>query len=385
LPNLEFIGKKYIKETPEKTEEAKQKILKKYDEYQLAKITWLNDVYEDDITKKPLWSAYNNNIHDVEVAKGKDLKYFTHDEMKGMLNSFIYAMDTTKRTIISFVNQYCEYFVGKDISINPCTGISFAKVAKSSKKLLQTKVYNMDEFYELLTKMKYKTKADNIKPLLLARYGIIGKQAMFMRRLKWNDINTEQLIVNIRDDNDEVIRCIPVDQRFINFLLDLEEQKVNDGQEYNIFKSDAYVLESNGIIKYATLHSRIYNACNSLNKDLKEGEEKQERINISDLLFTREIELLLDIRKERKLRTDDVESVLSIFYETNISQNVLLNLKYRYEGLTGDKVMSKSTANKRSKEYGNERRELLHLIDLDAEQTAKEIAIDIGLVKKDNN
>jgi integrase len=380
LRNLEFIGKKYVRETPEKTEEAKQKILQGYDEYQLNKITWLNNAYEDDITKKPLWSAYKNNIHNFEVAKQKDLKFFTHDEMKNMLNSFIYAMDTTKRTLIVFVNQYCEYWVNKgEISVNPCTGISFAKTAKASKKLLQTKVYGMDAFYELLTKMKYKTKGDNIKPLLLARYGIIGKQAMFMRRLKWNDIDTENLIVNIHDDNDEVVKCIPVDQRFIDFLVGLEEQTVKEGEELNILKSDSYVLESTGVIKYATLHSRIYNACNSLNKDLKEGEEKQERINISDLLFTRQLELLLSIRKERKLRTDDIENILQLFYGTKVAQSVIINFKNRYESLSEDKVVSKLTINKRSKNYNNESREALYLVDVDAEQTVKDIAKNIGL------
>jgi integrase len=376
---LEFIGKKYIKETPEKTEEAKQKILRSYDKYQLAKITWLNNVYEDDITKKPLWSVYKNNIHDFEVAKQKDLKFFTHDEMKSMLNSFIYAMDTTKRTLIVFVNQYCEYFVGKDISINPCTGISFAKTAKTSKKLLQTKVYGMDDFYELLTKMKYKTKGDNIKPLLLARYGIIGKQAMFMRTLKWNDIDTEHLIVNIRDDNGEIIREIPIDRRFVEFLVELEEQKVNEGEEFNILKSDAYVLGSGAITKYATMNSRIYNACNSLNKDLKEGEEKQDRINISDLLFTRQLEMLLNIRKERKVRTDDIENILQLFYESNVSQSVAINFKTRYESLTGDKVVNRLRINKKSKNYNDANREALYLVDLDAEKTVKDICKNIGL------
>lgn len=371
---LEFIGQKYEKDTIEETESEKQRILSNYDQFQLDKIVWLNNTYADEITKKPLWSVYNNNIHDFEVAKNKDLKDFTSDEVISMLNSFIYALESTMGTIKLFVNKYFEYWIEKGhISVNPLAGVESMKSLKSSKRLLQTKLYDMDEFYTLLREMKGATSPQNIKPLLLARYGIIGREAIYMRRLKYKDIDVKNKFVSIYNENDELITLMPIDDRFIEFLLELDQIVLEESKK-QVFQSDAYVLNTRELVNYNTVNSRVYIAFRELNKKRKEeveDYEKVERISFNDLLFTREIELLLQIRKERKITSIDIENVIKVFNESKINASSVAVMRRRYESLTGDSTIKKVIGKyKKAVE--------LTIIDPNSYETVEKICESIG-------
>jgi hypothetical protein len=373
---LEFIGKKYERGTPEETEQEKQRVLAGYDEFQLAKIVWLNNTYADEITKKPLWSVYNNNIHDYEVAKNKDLKNFKTEEVLSMLNSFIYAMETTMNTIRTFVGKYFDYWVEKgEVSINPLTGVKSMKSLTASKRLLETKIYNMDDFYEMLEQMKEVTSSIFIKPLLLARYGILGKQAIYMRNLKYKDIDTKNMNVNIYNENGEFLTLLPIDDKFINFLAKLDEVTEDESKE-KLFKSDVYVLEPRTIVNYNTVNSRVYTAFKILNKT---GREKiadwkdVERISFNSLLFTREIEILLKLRRERKITSRDVEMVIKVFNEGKINDASVAIMRKRYESLTEDRVLKKPEARLKNKTME------FQTVDPDSYQTVENICESIGI------
>lgn len=377
---LEFIGQKYERATIEETEAEKQRILSSYDQFQLDKIVWLNNTYADEVTKKPLWSVYNNNIHDFEVAKNKDLKDFKSDEVVSMLNSFIYALESTMGTIKLFINKYFEYWIEKGhVSVNPLAGVESMKSLKSSKRLLQTKLYDMDEFYSLLREMKEVNNAVNIKPLLLARYGIIGREAIYMRRLKYKDIDVENKFVNIYDENGELKTIIPIDDRFIKFLLELD-QIVEEESKKQVFQSDTYVLNTRELVNYNTVNSRVYNAFKFLNIKRKEeniGEDAEpiERISFNDLLFTREIELLLTIRRDRKITANDVENIIRIFNESKINASSILTMRKRYESLTGDAVIKKQVGRyKKSSEFVE-----FVVIDPNSYETVEKICESIGI------
>jgi len=372
---LEFIGQKYERDTPEETEAEKQRILGEYDQFQLDKIVWLNNTYSDEITKKPLWSVYNNNIHDYEVAKNKDLKDFKSEEVVSMLNSFIYAMESTMGTIKLFVNKYFEYWIEKGhVSVNPLSGVESMKTLKSSKKLLQTKLYNMDEFYSLLRDMKEVVDSENIKPLLLARYGVLGKEAIYMRRLRYKDIDVENKFINIYDENEQFITLMPIDNKFIEFLLEVD-QIVEEESIKQLFQSDTYVINTRDLVNYNTVNSRVFTAFKMLNKKRKEevaDAEKIDRIAFNDLLFTREIELLLQIRKERKLTATDVEAIIKIFNESKINATSIAMMRKRYESLTGDNVIKKQTGKFKAKTVE------FKVIDPNSFQTVKDICKSIG-------
>lgn len=375
---LEFIGQKYLKETPEETELKKQEILESYDKFQLDKIIWLNNTYKDETTKKPLWSVYNNNIHDYEVAKNKDLKDFKREEVISMMKSFIYAMPTTVGTIKAFVNGYFDYWVEKgDITINPLLGEKSLKGLKSSKRLLETKIYDMDEFYDMLRQMKEVTKSMNIKPLLLARYGILGKQVIYMRRLTYKDIDVKNKFVNIYNENNEFITLIPVDDRFIDFLAELDDV-IEEESKKKMFESDVYVLEAREIVNYNTTNSRVYNAFKALNNNGRENIEEWkdvDRISFNNLLFTRQIELLLQIRKVRKLSFLDIKNIIDLFGETKDTLSTKYQLQEKYESLTNDKVVDTKSGT------AKDRMKILevNMIDPVSYETVKSICESIGM------
>lgn len=330
-------------ETLEKTEEKKQKILKSYDKFQLDKIAWLNNVYDEEINKKPLWSVYNNNIHDIEIAKNKDLKDFNKDEAVSMMNSFIYAMPSTLNTIKVFVNKYFDYWVEKgEIMINPLLGEQSLKGTNHSKNMLKSKLINMKDFYNILSQMKQleKIRPENLKPLLLARYGVVGKQAINMRCLRYKDIDIVNKFVNIYNENNEFVTLIPIDDRFIDFLAEIDGG-VEEESKQSLYKSDAYVLETRQILNYNTVNNRVYTAFKFLNewgnKEV-EGWENVERISFNNLVFTRQIELLLQIREHRRLTIIDVENIILIMSNDDKTY-ADLQLKKKYMSLTKDKVL----------------------------------------------
>lgn len=321
---LEFIGQKY------ETEDEKQRILQTYDEYQLAKIEYLNNEYESDKAKFPYFLVYNNNLHYAEVAYKKDLKFFTQEEIESTIKSCIYASDSTRKTMGVFCNLYCEYWHERgDIDVNPCNGIILKDLAKNNFKILKTKLYDMDKFLNICRLMMNKANPQHIKPLLLARYGVIGKEAIFMRRLRWKDIDSENMVVKIFDEKNEFMIVIPIDNRFIEFLVQLHGFKPE--QKEKLLKSEAYVLDDKKLLNYGTVNSRVNTVCKSV--------EGLERISFGDLLFTRQLELLLKIRKGRKINTEDVKKVIGMFTEQETVNSIkVTTLKNRYEELTGDTV-----------------------------------------------
>ncbi|WP_270567926.1 hypothetical protein [Clostridium beijerinckii] len=355
---LEFIGQKY------KTDEEKQKILQSYDEYQISKVTYLNNEYDSEEVKNPYWSIYNNNLHYAEVAHRKDLKFFTQEEIESTIKSCIYASDSTRRSMGVFWKQYCQYSYDRgEISVNPCVEINFKDLTKNNQKILKERLYEIDKFLNLCRLMMSNTNELHIMPLVLARYGIIGKQAIFMRRLRWKDIDKEKMVVNIYDENKELMSTIPIDNKLVDFLIHL--QGVKTDQEEVMLKSNAYILGVGKIINYSTVNSRVNIACKSV--------DGLERIPFGDLLFTRQLELLLTIRKDRRINTEDIRKILAIFTENNNINSVkITTLKDRYEELTGD-IVPKYYYN-RSKENVK-----LELMDENAGQFVNDICKKLGL------
>jgi len=174
----EFVGLKY------ENEEQKQKILNSYDEYQLRKLTFLNDYHKNNNTRFQYFSGYNNNFHYAEVEKKKDLMHFTSEEIETLVASCIYSIESTKSGLLSFASGYCSYAknVLKEIDVNPVDLISAKNVIEDSQVLLSRKLIPLDLFYEKCAEMERKmVQIYNIIPLILARYGIIGIDLKQMR------------------------------------------------------------------------------------------------------------------------------------------------------------------------------------------------------------
>lgn len=354
METLTFIDLKY------KTEAEKQRILQHYDTYQRSKLIWLNNINKSLSTNKGYISVYNNYIHDAEIEHEKDLKSFTKNELEDIIKECIDVDDRTRGKLGSFCSTYCQYCVSNgDIDVNQYTGISPSALAENIE-YLKSRIFGKDKFDSIYKKMKLTTNFNYIKPLLLARYGVMGEKAIFMRSLKYKDIDTYTMEVIIRDEGNTILHKLPIDDIFIQLLNELND--VNDkNTDEDILKSDTYVLNKTGIMNYNTMHNNNRIASEAAGED---------RISLGDLLFTRQIESLLKIRKKRKLTTDDLKDILKKFgykEKNDINDNSIIPLKKSYEKLTGDIVVSISTVSNLNDSHSKEF----------AESKARELGLNI--------
>lgn len=355
----QFIGVDYIDENDiEKTEKNKKEILSKYDEYQIEKLTFLNECYDSEATMLSYWTLYMANLHYDEVNKEKDLKYFTRNEIIILIKS-IYGMDTTKASVGSFLSMYYRWADRRgDIGLNPFLGIKLSEIKTNPQLLLKSKLYGQPIFYKLCSDMEQNTKLPNIMPFILARYGIAGEKLYYMRHLRWEDIDEENYKVMIRTDDKErrLITTLDVDANFIKWInkarlytesSDAELNMIDKGKKNKVRYADyGYVLkkaidqtsneselDEDKVNKYNSIYTRANVACTSI--DIK-------RIAFKDLVRSRQLELLLELRKQRRLNMSDFEMIIKQFDldETKIYANKAFTLKKRYEELTGDKVVT---------------------------------------------
>ena len=329
MENIKFVGRKY------KNEIEKQSILNGYDEYQMDKVRWINNRNIADNTKEIYLQHYNNYLNNAEKKYGKDLKFFTKDQIEDILQKKCVNLSiNTIRSIFTFCKTYCEYCLSKgDIKINPCKEIKPSRLVEKSE-FLKSRLLGMDYFYNMCEKMMKATNNYNyIKPLLLARYGVNGKKSIFIRTLKYKDIDVDNMIINIKRDDGVIIRKLPIDDSFIKLLTKLSVENIENNKD-SIFKSNEYILKnivSNGkVMNYSTMNTAINNACSSIN---------EHRISIGNLLLTRSIEILVSMRKKRKLTTDDMRMVIREFnVDQNITDITTVALKQKYEAITNDFV-----------------------------------------------
>jgi integrase len=367
MKNKYFIGEDY------KTIQEKNDILESYDKLYQDKIVFLNDMYDNEGTLKNLWSLYKRHIHKHEIADGKDVMFFDNIEVDEIIASGFKYASSTKTNILHFIDMYKRWGVSRgDITNNCMKAMDKRSAIKDMSKVLINKVWGLGEFYNLLIDIEAKASIEDLMPLLLARYGITGKQLIDMRGLRWEDIDYEKKQVKIIDENGRLIRKLDVDDRFLKWLdkckekLSIKENGVTD-YGYVLKKSDR-ARNDNLMENYNTINTRIYRACDST---------KVPRIATGDLLKSRYIDLLLDIRKDRKLTTDDITWVIMNFKE-EATPTSIVTLKDYYEALTKDKVIGK---NKNGKVESP-------LKDSNSKQTVEEIRERIGykeFINKEEN
>jgi hypothetical protein len=257
-----------------------------------------------------------------------------------------------------------------DITNNCMKAMDKRSAIKDMSKVLINKLWGLGEFYNLLIDIEIKASISDLMPLLLARYGITGKQLIHMRGLRWNDIDYEKKRVKIIDENGNLIRTLDVDDRFLHWI-----DKYKASIDIDLVTDYGYVLKKNNksrndnlMENYNTINTRIYRACD---------ETGIPRIATGDLLKSRYIDLLLDIREERKLTTDDFAWVIMNFKDV-ATPTAVFTLKDYYESLTKDNVIGKNKSGKPESP----------LKDINAKEKVKEIRERIGyqeFINKEEN
>jgi len=177
--------------------------------------------------------------------------------------------------------------------------------------------------------------------------------------LQWGDIDHEKKQVRIIESGKSP-RILDVDDRFIEWIDKYKLDLNNDEDDYGyvLKKPKKSQSDDNLLISRHTIDSRIYTACD---------EAKITRIAIGDLLKSRYMDYLLEMRKERRLSVDDIQWIQLNFKGTESTQITYSIIEF-YESLTKDEIVMRN----------NNRRLMSPLKDPASKQVVKDIIEKIG-------
>ena len=312
---MEFIGTNY------NSEEEKNKILETYDEFTMNKLAFLNDVYQKS-TQVAYFIYYKNFFHDEEVLKGKDLMYFTTQEIKELMMSLITVKSASKGSFMSFVNAYLNYCVERGyININNASAINTKEIKKLNSKVVRMELINLNNFYKLVEEVYAKQNYNRIiLPILFARYGILGEECKDIMKLSFENVDKNNKLVKIIKNNREIL--LPIDNDFINWIDKLCDHDIG-------------VILRNNRNEVITSRHTIYNMFYRFFSVLE-----RPRISAKVLRENRKLDLLGDIRKERDITMKDIEMVESLisYDNDNNSRTGILKLRDLYEVIFGENV-----------------------------------------------
>ena len=338
------------------TDTDREKLYESKTSYEINKNTFISENYTSEKSMAIIWNRYTANILSSEKRKGKDLSKFSSEEISGLMASIISSSENTKTSIYGFIEKYVtlQYNRGEILS-NPIDKINKEDVVKVNKKMVELKMTSIEQIDELLERMytlhlqtedeiieedeidpstgKKKRKQSkkglnvfNFISILLSRYGILGKDMSQMTNLRWEDINEEKMIVQVRDEFDN-IKELPIDEVFLKWIkrAKLEDVQVNN-KNCSIVDNGYVIKTSSGAKSQSEKPVK-----NTIYTNYKISFERIEEyiISFKDLKNSRIIELLLEIRKYRKVSNYDILDIIGLFESGEINAgrwNTLANL-----------------------------------------------------------
>lgn len=193
-------------------------------------------------------------------------------------------------------------------------------------------IITVEDFYQACEQISTKHRLSHILTCLLSRYGVRGPSLEYIRNLTFGDIDKDKKVILIKHKDrytGDVVYEAPIDDYFIAYL---DKWVPNWYSEKN--RTDSVIgLNKKGLPKSKqTVYYSMLNFAKWLNIKSISG---------SYLLFNRQLDLLLDIRKTRKLSTIDFENVIRMFQGDTVSHMCSALLIEKYESLTGDNVLRK--------------------------------------------
>ena len=300
-------------------------------EYEQMKNTYINEIYKNNNSKITVYNLYRKNILNWEKILNKDLIYFTVQELDSLISSLPSSSIHIKSGVYSFVSQYLDWAISKRIiSMNNIKALDRKLYCEISQKLASSRLISEERLWELIKLSETKSDIQNAVPIILAYFGCnCGNNLEGMRNLKMSDIDFENKVVYMRLEG-SLISVIPVNEDFLDFI-EKTHTDASMGQEY--VDDDLIIKRTKNtrgdIVSENGVYQRCYEFYNSL------GIKK---ISLNDLLKSRKIALLLDIRKQRKLSTLDFQGVCSIMRGGKCSRGIYNSLQKYYEQATGDIV-----------------------------------------------
>ena len=314
-----------------KDNKQREKIINKHSEYAKNKNVFLLDIYDNEGTLKTSYNSFNKNVIPVEEAKNKDLMYFTPNELKELMDSIASTSFSTKDRVYNVMNSYLDYCVSKGyITINNLSGLDKEELCRPPKLMARYRIVSKEDVYKWCDEsvLTGRVSIMDCLPLLLARYGIVGKGLSRIINLKLENINTDNKTIEIYEEDKLLV--FPVDDRLIEYIYRAVDLKEHNNLKY---------IDSGNIIKaredYPNLivdEAYIYNKVTAI-FNLK----IMPRISFKALELSRKIDFLLDIREERMLDTEDFKQI-TLMFNPNPSVASHISLVKNYESITGDEV-----------------------------------------------
>lgn len=343
--------------------------LKKYGSFAVSKNTFFAESSMDVTAKATWWSLWKNAIAYMENVKNKDLYEFNTREIINIIKTFSTSTYSRKESLFSFINSYMEWacYVRKLIPINSCESINKDDVVKVESNAVRASLLGMVEFYDMIDEMSKKTSWFNIAPLLLARYGIQGKEFRYMINLKWEDIDSKNMRVRIEyeKDNKKNEFYLPIDERFLDIidLIRIDYSPIGQGNKKAAQVDNGYVLRNSNLSVNPT--GMLENTMVYRRMQVAFKESRFPRLSVNSLLKSRRIDYLLEKRKERRLNSFDIQEAMLVF-TPELTSVAYKPLKEEYEALTGDKVLHGKIKDHR-------------LNDLDAFNYVEKLKLELGL------
>lgn len=326
-------------------------------EYEQMKNTYINEIYKNNNSKITVYNLYRKNILNWEKILNKDLIYFTVQELDSLISSLPSSSIHIKSGVYSFTSQYLDWAISKKfISMNNIKALDRKLYCEISQKLASSRLISEERLWELIKLSETKSDIQNAVPIILAYFGCnCGNNLEGMRSLRMSDIDFENKVVYMRLEG-SIISVIPVNENFIDFIKKTHTD-ASIGQEY--VDDDLIIKRTKNtrgdIVSENSVYQRCYEFYNSL------GIKK---ISLNDLLKSRKIALLLDIRKRHYLTSLDFQGVCSIF-KPDCSRGIYDSLQKYYEMATSDNVLK---ANSKPEE----------LVDVNLEENYKKILKNLG-------
>ena len=339
----------------------KEKLYKEKTSFEINKNTFIASIYDKESTMKVSYNSLKKNVVPIEIAKNKDLMYFTTPEIIDLMTFVPTTSVATKERLYHLIDNYLDWNVSiGNIQANNLKGLVKEDLCKINKKVASYKVMSMEEFFKNCEKALTcdEISAIDIASLVFSRYGIVGEKLSWITNLKYSDLNRENNTVRIGYGDRDII--LPVDGRFFEWVDKCSECKELDGYAYEW--SDKIIRKTTKFEETELNDTYIYNR---VDKVFKKGNFP--RVSFKLLEFSRKIDFLLDIRKERRLTGEDFRTITQLF-KTSPSPSSTNTLIKSYEALTDDKVQPMQIRKEDVEKY----------IDNDPEKSAENIRRKIG-------
>lgn len=345
-----------------------EEICNNYTNYQKMKIEYLNSIYVDDEigtkTKNDYWSLYVNNIHYIEEFKKKDLIEFSSREISDLMGMLVTDSVATKSNIWTFINQYCLWCInrgakdrnGRVIYDNPCDGLDRADMVKVNPKLLVSKYRTVRDIDVILKSVIDHIDYQFAMVVILARYGILGKECSYMLNLKVEDVDIDSKNVFIHNEYGDLETVFPIDNIFIEYFkksiacskvpsINSNNWKELESSEYVLKRMDNYVMNTTKvkqILKY------VIDRVNEGKKQFTEEDQKRynlDRFSLKDLERCRKFDLIDQMRDRvgDEMQYQNYIDITRIF-QPSCSESIYVKMMNEYatvRGLTNLKVKRK--------------------------------------------